>query len=208
MTITYIIMGLCAYMSWTALNNSEQFHRWDLSPYLIAARNEKYRLFTHAFIHAGWMHFFVNMFVLWQFGGAVEQTFIKLFGTLGYVYYLALYVGGFLFSTIPALSKHKDNPLYRAVGASGAVSSVLFAYILLYPVNLLYLFLVLPIPAFLVGILYLIYENRMKDSNDNIAHDAHYYGAIYGFLVTLIFKPKLAELFVLQVWEQITSLFA
>ena len=169
--------------------------------------SQKYRVITHAFIHAGWMHLFINMFVLWQFGMVVENEFVSLFGSAGYLYYIALYFGAVVVATLPSLKKHRDNPQYRAVGASGAVAAVLFSYILIHPVNMLYLFLMIPIPAVVVGVLYLWYENKMRNQDDNIAHDAHYYGAIFGFAATVLFKPVLIISFFNQIADKVTNLF-
>lgn len=194
-------------MSIAAMNDFSRFRSWELNPYLMTRSKEYHRVITHGFIHAGWMHLFINMFVLWQFGQAVEHQFIELFGNAGYLYYSALYIGALIVAALPALKKHQDNPNYRAVGASGAVAAVLFSYILFFPVNMLYLFLMIPIPAVLVGVLYLWYENKMKNSGDNIAHDAHYYGAVFGFAVTVLFKPVLLISFVQQIADKLMNLF-
>lgn len=153
------------------------------------------------------MHLFVNMFVLWQFGGVVERDFNSLFGNKGFLYFLVLFTGGVAIAALPSLRKHRDNPGYNAVGASGAVSAVLFSFILLHPTDTLLLFLILPLPAVVLGVLYLWYEARMQNAGDNIAHDAHYWGAIFGFVVTIIFKPSLAIRFVNQIIQEVSVWF-
>jgi membrane associated rhomboid family serine protease len=208
MIVTYIIIAACVIMSLAAFNDFSKFEKWKFSAYHVVHAKEQYRLITHAFIHGSWAHLFINMFVFWQFGGVVERNFAAMFGAKGTLYYIVLYLGGVLVASLPALKKHKDDYNYAAVGASGAVASVLFSYIIMHPVNLLYLFFIIPIPAFLVGILYLWYENRMENSQDNIAHDAHYWGAIYGAVVTILFKPVLAMDFVNQIVNTVSRLFS
>lgn len=160
-----------------------------------AAHHQKqwYRMLSHALVHGDWMHLFVNMFVMWSFGTSVETYFNDYFGLKGSFMFIVLYLGGVAFASLPALLKHKDNYYYNSVGASGAVGAVLFASILLNPMSKIYLFFIpIGIPAFVFGPLYIAYEMYMeKRSNDNVAHDAHYWGAIFGFVLPLLFEPKL-----------------
>lgn len=204
--ITYSIMAACIIMSLMAMNDPVKFRKWELHPYTVIRNKEYYRILTHAFIHAGWGHLFINMFVFWQFGTAVESSFLALFGTSGYLYYAVLYIGAMAVAALPALKKHSDNFQYRSVGASGAVAAVLFSYIVLYPLKDLYFFAVLPIPAIILGVLYLFYESRMENADDNIAHDAHFKGAVFGAVATVLFKPSLALDFFNEIWSGITGL--
>lgn len=206
--ITYSLIALCVIFSFRAFSNADFFHKLALSPMHVVHHKQQYRVFSHAFIHGDYFHLFVNMFVLWQFGAVVESDFIQLFGTKGYMYYVILYLGGVFTASLPALQKHKDNPNYMAVGASGAVAAVLFSFIVMHPTSMLGLFLIIPIPAFLLGILYLWYEAKMQNSKDNIAHDAHYWGAIYGFAITIVYKPILAIEFVYQVYYAVLNMFS
>jgi membrane associated rhomboid family serine protease len=118
---------------------------------------------------------------------------------------MLLYVGGLIFSILADFGKHKDDPGYNAVGASGAVSAVVFANIILFPSGSLYLFpFPFPIPSIVFGILYLVYSAYMaKRGRGNIGHNAHFWGSVYGIVLTLALKPKLAVLF----WQQISNLF-
>ena len=143
------------------------------------------------------------MFVLYSFGYAVLEGYELLFGAKAYLYFLMLYVGGVVFSVLFDFGKHKDDPHYSAVGASGAVSAVVFASILLYPTNSLILFPIpFPIPAVVFGILYLIYSAYMaKRGGDNIGHNAHFWGAIYGLVLTIILKPALFTGFFRQIGD-------
>lgn len=188
--ITYFIIGLTILTSLRGFKDHDFFRKWEFNPYLVKHSKERYRIFTHAFLHGDWMHLFVNMFVLWQFGTQVESAFRYYFGDIGIVYFLSVYFGGIMVASMPALQRHSDNHLYSAIGASGAVSAILFSYIVMEPVKQLYLFAILPLPSIVFGALYLIYERRLdkRNVNDNIAHDAHFYGAIFGVLITIVFR--------------------
>jgi membrane associated rhomboid family serine protease len=132
------------------------------------------------------------MYVLYSFGSIVETILINELGALGIAYYLFIYIGGIAVASLPSLARHKDNYNYNAVGASGAVSAVLFAAIAFMPFTggIGIIFLPFTINPLLFGVLYLAYEIYMdKRSNDNVAHDAHTWGAVFGFLFTLIFVP-------------------
>ncbi len=155
-----------------------------------------YRLITHAFIHANWSHLLLNMLVLYFFGNTVEIFFAHYFGNLATLYFLLLYFGGILFSNLWSLRKYKNNYNYNAVGASGAVASVLFAFIFFAPWEMLYLFGILPIPGIIFGVGYLFYSLQMtKQNQDHIAHDAHLLGAVFGFILPILLNPKLFSRF-------------
>ncbi len=190
--ITYIIIAVTGIFSYMAFSNRDLFNKYLFDPYLIKHKKQYYRVITHAFLHGGWSHLLINMFVLWQFGAFVESVFNQEFGILGSVFYLVLYFGGIIFSSIPSLQKHGDNPYYTSIGASGAVAAILFSYILMFPTRSLYFMGIVPIPAILFGVLYVWYEKRLANQNvnDGIGHDAHYYGAVFGLLATIIFKPS------------------
>lgn len=174
--------------------------------YMINNRKEWYRFFTNGFIHADWMHLAFNMFSLYMFGGNVEATFSdgNVFGTKGSLFFILLYVGGLAMSSLYSYEKNKNNIYYNALGASGAVSAVIFAFIILAPTQkLLFLFLPIPIPAYLFGIIFLGAEYYLgKRGQSNIGHDAHFWGAIYGIAFTLILKPSLMHSFIEQVFGQ------
>jgi membrane associated rhomboid family serine protease len=121
----------------------------------------------------------------------------------GLFYYILLYLGGLAFSILSDLAKHKNNPYYRAVGASGAVSAVVFASILLNPLAKIYLFFIpIGIPAFIFGIIYLIYSAYMaRNSHGHIGHAAHFWGAVYGVIFTVIFEPRLVMGFATKVTD-------
>lgn len=141
------------------------------------------------------------MLVLYSFGDVVEQYFHYYFPTTWIFLYLILYVAGIIISTLFSYFRYKNNPAYNAVGASGAVSAVLFASILFYPTGKIYMFFIpIPIPAFIFGALYLLYSYIMARRNrDNIGHDAHFWGAVFGIAFTIICRPSVA----LEFWRQI-----
>ena len=132
------------------------------------------------------------MYVLYSFGDIVEQLLKMHFGFKGILYYGLLYVGGVIFSTLFDYRKHKDDPYYNAVGASGAVSAVVFASILLYPSGSIFIFPIpFSLPSWIFGVLYLIYSAYMgRRAKDNIGHNAHFSGAIFGILFTAIVLPE------------------
>lgn len=206
MSITLIIVVLTSAFSLYAMNNREFFLKTLYSPYRVYHFKEYYRLLTHAFLHAGWIHLFINMYVLYVFGRASEEYFNYYKDGGGSFNYILLYMGGVLFATLPALKKHKDNVLYSSVGASGAVSAVLFSSIAFNPtMPIIFIFLPIPIPAVIFGVLYLFYEAYMdKRSQDYVAHDAHYYGAIFGALFTFLTLPASFVNFFSQLMDYFT----
>jgi membrane associated rhomboid family serine protease len=192
-SITIIIVAVCVLVSYICFGNQELFQKLKHWPYQEVREKEWYRLISSGFIHGSWMHLLINMFVFWQFGEVVEARFRIEFGLLwGNLFYTLLFVVTVVLADIPSLLKHKDNVYYSAVGASGAVSGILFVNILFYPWNLLYLYAIIPIPGIVAGVLYLIYSSwASKNSRDNIDHDAHFYGALFGLLFTVMLKPSL-----------------
>ncbi len=200
MTIALII--LTSVISVYAFNNGSLFRRLLLNPYQVVHRREYWRLITHGFVHADWIHLLVNMFVLFSFGIFTERTFAQLasYGYIKYpmIHYILLYFGGIVVSSVPSVLKHRDHPWYNSVGASGAVSSVIFISIFFQPTNLIYFYFI-PVPAILFGVIYLIYSQYMsRKSDQNINHDAHFYGAVFGFIYPLLIHPPLARIFLSQ----------
>jgi len=160
-------------------------------------KKQYYRLITHAFIHANWEHLFVNMIVLFSFGEAIEKYFQYNFGNNAILYYFLLYFGGILVSNIYALIKHRNNYFYNSVGASGAVSAVLFAAIFFDPWHSILFFMILPIPGIVFAALYLVYSYQMSNKQkDNVAHDAHFLGAVFGFIFPVLLNPGLFQIFI------------
>jgi membrane associated rhomboid family serine protease len=205
-SLTLIIIGITAVVSFSAFNNDAMFQRLMFNAYVIKIRNEWHRVITHAFVHANYGHLLVNMFVLYFFGRNMEFILIASYGFMGKLYFLLLYFGGILFATLPSFKKHVNNPNYNAVGASGAVSAVLFAHILIMPTETLYLYFAIPLPSFLFGIGYLWYSAWMdKRSNDNVAHDAHFWGALFGIAFMVLLNVQYLFNFFTQIYAWFNS---
>lgn len=197
--ITYFTIGVTVLVSYMAFQNHDLAVKLQFNAAKVIHQKQYYRLFSHAFVHAGWSHLLVNMFVLYFFGQGIEQYLGYYFGNKATAYFLLLYFGGILASNIWSLIKQKNNYYYNAVGASGAVSAMLFAYIFFNPWEKIYLFAILPIPGILFAVAYLAYSYQMsKKSTDNIAHDAHFLGALFGFVFPVLLKPDLFRQFVDQ----------
>lgn len=202
MSVTLVIVALTVLVSFASFNNNELTQKLIFSPYQAKHHNEWWRAITHGFIHGDHIHLFFNMYVLYNFGGLIEYTLIYHFGLVsGIIYYLGLYLGGLIFATLPSLRKHSDTPIYRSLGASGAVSSVLFAFIVYYPSEKLFLlFIPIGIPAYIFGVLYLAFETYSnKNGRANIAHDAHIAGAIFGLLYVIIIDLRNLTNFLAQI---------
>lgn len=193
-SVNLAIVAVTVLVSWLAFNNPRLAERLILWPPAIDRGKQYDRLVTHGFIHADWMHLLFNMITLWSFGGAMETFFAERIGTIGYVLF---YLSAIVVAILPTYMRHRHDAGYRSLGASGAVSAVLFAFILLDPWSGIYLFLIpIPIPAFVFAALYIGYSIWMdKRGGDNINHSAHLYGAAYGVMFTLILEPRVAALF-------------
>ena len=189
--MTLILVLIISLISAFAFSQGEVMAKMQFNAYKIYHRRQIYRMVTHAFVHANWEHLIVNMIVLFSFGKNVEHFFGIYFGALGGAYYLFLFFGSVIFSTLYSLYKEKNNPYYNAVGASGAVSAILFTAIFFDPWNNIYFFGILPIPGIIFGALYLYYSYYMSTKKaDNIGHDAHFLGAIFGFFLPIILNPS------------------
>jgi membrane associated rhomboid family serine protease len=190
--MTLLLIAAISVVSALAFSQQQIMHNLQFNAYKIVQGKQLYRLITHAFVHANWEHLLVNMIVLYSFGTAVEQFFGLTFGDQGRSYYLFLIFGSVIFSTLYSLYQNRKNPYYNAVGASGAVSAVLFTAIFFDPWNNIYFFGILPIPGIIFGGLYLYYSYYMSTKKaDNIGHDAHFLGAVFGFLLPIVLKPAL-----------------
>ncbi len=199
------IIVITVLVSVLGFRNRLLFDKLRFSAYAIKHNREGWRFFSYAVLHANWGHLIINMFVLYSFGEAVIQAFQFYFGAKAFIYFVLLYLGGIVFSVLFDFGKNKDNPYYTAVGASGAVSAVVFSSILIYPAGSLFIFPIpFPIPSVIFGVLYLIYSASMaRRGADNVGHNAHFWGAIYGLVLTIALKPA----FVMSFLEQIESYF-
>jgi|SRR5690554_633786 len=216
LTVTNIIVAANVILSIIGFQNREFLSKMLFNAFQVVHRKEYYRVFSHAFIHGSVLHILFNMYVLYNFGNLIEQIFTipEVFNSIfpelefwgvsqGYLYYILLYFGGIFFATLPAIKNHHNNPSYNSLGASGAVSAVVLGFILLLPTAPLgILFLPFRIPAFILGGAYLAYEYYMsKRGQTGIAHDAHFWGALYGLVLLLILKPGFGLHFLNQVGQ-------
>lgn len=188
MIVTFIVLGLTVAVSLLAFNNPKLKQRLVLWPPAVRRHNEYWRLLSYGLIHADGMHLLFNMLTLFFFGRYMETYLTLRIGVLGLP---LLYLGGLVVSILPSYLKHQNDPNYYSLGASGAVSAVLFAFVLLQPGATIYLF-VIPVPALIFGVAYLAYSWYMdRQSNDNINHSAHLWGAGFGLLFMALLEPSL-----------------
>lgn len=158
-----------------------------LIPYRVVREKTWYELITSGFVHAGLGHLFLNMFTLFFFGPVIERV-------IGPTQFLVLYFTGLIVSALPSLIKYKDNPGYATLGASGAVESVLFAFIVIFPFEKIYIMLIpIGIPAILFGVLFVAYSIYASKQEGKINHEAHIAGALWGILYILLFVPNSLE---------------
>jgi membrane associated rhomboid family serine protease len=192
---TLILIGITVLTSWLALNDRVLYERLWLWPAAMARNGQWYRLVTHGFVHTSFLHLLFNMITLYFFGSLVEQTYFADIGPLGYI---AFYVGGLVVAALPSYIRHRNDASYRSVGASGAVSAVLFAYILLAPWQLLLVFF-LPVPAIVFAAVYVGYSIwAQRRGKGNISHSAHLAGAAYGVIACLLIEPRVLSHFLTQ----------
>ena len=182
---TVAIIAANVLISLRGFNDLRFFERYKFSIGAIQA-GQKDRMFTSGFLHVDFAHLFLNMFTLYFFANVVISWF-------GPVKFLIIYIISLVAGSLLALFFHRDEPFYSAVGASGAVTGILYSAILLQPdMKLILMFIPIPIPAYILGIGYMLYSiYGMKNRLGNIGHTAHFGGAVGGYVITLIFKPEL-----------------
>jgi len=184
--VTFYLIVSTALVSLGALYLSPDIlQKGYLKPYRTVRENTWYELLSSGFLHAGLGHLFVNMLTLYFFGSVMERV-------LGPYLFLGLYLTGIIVAGIPSIIKFRNDPNYATLGASGAVGSVLFAFIMLFPMESIYLmFIPIPIPAFIFAILYLIYSMyATKQARGKINHEAHIAGALWGIVYLFVFVPN------------------
>lgn len=190
--LTFALIAVTVLVSWLAFERPALLDRLILWPPAIDRKKQYDRLLTHGFIHADWSHLLFNMITLYFFGRLIERVMAELVGPLGFVLF---YLSAIVIAILPTYLRHRHDPTYRSLGASGAVSAVLFAFILLQPWALIFVFF-LPMPAILYAVMYIGYSIYMdKRGGDNINHSAHISGAIYGVLFMLLMEPRFGGAF-------------
>ncbi|UFH45278.1 rhomboid family intramembrane serine protease [Flavobacterium galactosidilyticum] len=183
-TILIAIIILNVLISYKGFNDLSFFRKYEFHVGSIRA-GEQIRMLSSGFLHVDMTHLLFNIMTLWFFAPVVINY-------LGVFSFVLIYFGSLLFGSLLTLAFHKNDYGYRAVGASGAVTGVLYSAILLQPDMMLGIFFIIPMPAYLFGILYLLYSiYGMRAKNDNIGHTAHFGGAVGGYLITLIKEPTL-----------------
>src|SRR5688572_22473155 len=203
-SITLAIIVITVGVSLIAMRQSSIQYALMMNPYMITKRGQYYRLITSGFIHGDHMHLLFNMFSFYFFGSQLEYIFQYIFGEMGSLYFIAMYVLGIIVSDVPTLFKHQNNPGYNSLGASGAVAAVIFGCILFQPLQDICLYAVLCFPGFILGTIYIIYSYySSKRSKDRINHDAHLYGALFGLVFCIVLYPKSVSLFIEQMktWQ-------
>ena len=191
--ITIIIIAVTSLVSILCFTGSLNINSLLFNAYQVWHRKQWHRMLSYGLVHGGWGHLIFNMLTLFFFGPVVEQYFSAIFGPgLGRLLFAVLYVSAIAVSTIGDLVKYKDDIGYNAVGASGAVSAILFASILFEPKMGIYIYLIpIPVPGYIFAPLYLLYCWFMARRNmDNIGHTAHFWGAVYGLLFPIVCHPS------------------
>lgn len=198
MPATLIIIAVTCVISFIGFSNPRLIDRLILWPPAIRRGQEYWRLLTCGLIHADVPHLAFNMITLYFFGGLMERFYESRVGALGFVLF---YAGGLVVSCLPSWWQHRNDANYRSLGASGAVSAVLFAFILLQPWSMIFVFFI-PMPAIIYAVLYLGYTIYMdRQRSDRINHSAHLWGAIYGVVVTVMVEPRVLGVFLQRLMQ-------
>ena len=194
-TVTLIIITVA--ISLLALSNQTVMNRL-IFFFFFMQRGQYDRFITHGFVHADATHLLFNMITLFFFGNIIESFYRQFFYDMGFVLF---YLGGLIAAILPSYLKHRHDIHWASLGASGAVSAVLFAYILFQPWKLIFVFFI-PVPAIIFAILYVAYSIWSgKQGNTNINHSAHLWGAAYGVIITILLEPKVLPQFLNQLTQ-------
>lgn len=190
-TLTLIAVNIAASLYGWANPQFQDANTFHVGP--IRQKREYHRMLTSGFLHVGVFHLFINMFVLFQFGAMIEYT-------LGTPKFLIVYFAALIGGSLWAYMENFRSPEYRAVGASGAVSGILLAYCLFAPFTMLYVFMIIPMPAILFAVLYIVISAVLVGrENKVIGHEAHIGGALAGLVATMIVEPSALSTFARQV---------
>ena len=203
LNVLLIIIFVTVGISLMAFNNRAMMDKMLFIPYDCKHNNNYSRIFSHILIHADWAHLLFNMFSLYFLGEFLVKSFIFEYGEMmGQFHFLSLYILGALFATLIPYVRNQDNPNYRSLGASGAVSAVIFGAIIWNPtMEIGLLFIPFAIPAYIFGPLYLLYEFYAdKKGKTGIAHDAHIGGAIFGIGYVLIINLDKGKEFIATIF--------
>jgi membrane associated rhomboid family serine protease len=195
MLLTIAILAVTCLVSWMAFKDQKLMQRLLLWPPAVQKKHEYWRLLSYGLVHADFQHLLFNMITLFFFGRVLEGFFARYLGSFGLLWF---YLGGLLVSILPTYIKNRNNANYHSLGASGAVSAVLFSFILLSPWSMIIVF-VIPVPAILYAVAFLGYSIYMDHRGGGyVNHSAHSWGAAYGVLFTVIMEPRVTVAFVQQ----------
>lgn len=204
-SLTFILIGLTLLISYQAFSNPDMKYKLAFHPSSVSEFGEWYRFLSSGFVHNDWSHLILNMYVFYLFGTALEPVFTTvIFDPLvGRLVFLFFYISAIIVADIPTFFKHRDNAGYSSVGASGATSALMMAYILFAPWGW---FIFPPLPGIIFAVGFLWYSSYMaRRGGDLIAHDAHLWGAVYGvaFMIAVagIFKPELLDFFLMRLMD-------
>jgi membrane associated rhomboid family serine protease len=198
LSFTIIILLVTCVLSFLAFSNEQMMSEMIFNPPAVNQRGQWYRFFSSGFIHADFLHLAFNMYTLYMFGDLVENAFRSIYGGAGTVFFAVLYLTALPAAMMPSFEKHKHDDYYYSLGASGAVSAVIFCGIFLYPSMPLSIFPIpIGIPAFIFGPLFLLVSAYLSSKGrGTINHSAHIWGALYGIVFLIItavlftdFKP-------------------
>jgi membrane associated rhomboid family serine protease len=187
-SITLVIIIITVLVSLGGFSNHKIINDLIFYPPAITEQKQWYRFFTCGLIHADFGHLLWNMLALYLFGKFTEDAFLGIFGDKGKILYLVMYVAALIVCLLPTFAKHKYDYYYRSLGASGAVSAVVFAGFLIEPRTKVGLFFIPPvIPGYIFGPLYLIITSYLgRQSRDNVNHSAHFWGAVFGMAFVIV----------------------
>lgn len=206
MSITLILIIVTGLISYKAFNDPVFASKTAHYPYEEKRNKSYYRWLTSGFVHGDWTHLLINLFVFYSFGESIENVFTAKFGPLwGRLGFLLLYFGSMLIADMFTYFKHQDNPSFRSVGASGAISGVVFAFVLFSPLSMLLVMFIIPMPAILFAVLYVAYSFYASRTGMHAMfdHDAHLWGGLAGLIITIILIPESLKIF----WGQLSGIF-
>ncbi|WP_109832365.1 rhomboid family intramembrane serine protease [Reichenbachiella versicolor] len=203
MSLTVILIIVTVVVSYSAFKNPSLAHRLVMNPVAVR-QGQWYRMLTSGFVHGSWAHLGFNMFTFYFFGSNVEYIFQFTQGSLGAIYFVAFYLMAIVVSDLITVFKQSNNPGYNSLGASGGVSAIVFCSIMFFPTDNICLYGFICLPGFILGGIYIVYSYMKSDSlSDNINHDAHLYGAIFGLIFSVLVDPEVLSRFVdeISVWR-------
>lgn len=199
-SISFVIIIITVLVSLLCWQKPALMDKMTMNPFKINRRNEYWRFITSGFIHADFTHLFFNLFSFFFFGLQLENIFTVLYPESGEILFVIFYVTAIVAADLPTYFKQSKNPYFNSLGASGAVSAVIFAGILFFPTEKIYLFGVLGIPGFIYAGLFTWYSIAMdRRGRDYVNHSAHLYGGLYGLVFVTLLYPKVWLTFVEQV---------